>query len=60
MRREARTQSIAGVHAQRRIERERLAEARARRRGTMTRLAIFALGLLISVIAVETASRRRS
>ena len=34
--------------------------ARARRRGLFTRLAIFAVALLISLIAVETASRRRS
>ena len=40
--------------------RRRDAEARAaRRRGTLTRLAIFAVGLVISLIAVETAARRR-
>ena len=42
------------------VERERLATARTRRRGMLTRLAIFAAGLVISLIAVETASRRRS
>ena len=38
----------------------RAAEARARRRGMLTRLALFAVGLVISLIAVETVSRRRS
>jgi hypothetical protein len=59
-RREVRMKSVARAQAQRRLEGEQLAEARARRRGTLTRLAIFVVGLVISVIAVETASRRRS
>ncbi len=59
-RREGRIESVAEVRARRELERERLAEARARRRGMLTRLAIFAAGLVISLIAVETAARRRS
>jgi hypothetical protein len=53
-------QSIADVRAQRNLERERLTLVRSRRRGSLTRLAIFAAGLVISLIAVEAASRRRS
>jgi len=57
---EAHVQSIADVRAQRNLERERLTLVRSRRRGSLTRLAIFAAGLVISLIAVEAASRRRS
>jgi len=60
-RRESHVQAAAEVRAQRAdLERERLALARSRRKGTLARLAIFAVGLVISLIAVETASRRRS
>jgi hypothetical protein len=59
-RREVRLESVSDVRTQHRLERERKAEARARRRGTLTRVAIFVAGLVISLIAVETASRRRS
>jgi hypothetical protein len=59
-RREARMQSIAGVRAQHNLERERLALARSHRKGSLTRFAIFAVGLVISLVAVEAASRRRS
>jgi hypothetical protein len=59
-RREARTQTATEARARRTLERERLAQARSHRKGTLARLAIFALGLVISLIAVETASRRRS
>jgi len=39
---------------------ERARPSRQRRRGMLTRLAIVAIGVVISLIAVETASRRRS
>lgn len=59
-RREIHLEAVGDVRTQRRLERERKAEARARRRGMLTRVAIFVAGLVISLIAVETASRRRS
>jgi hypothetical protein len=57
---EARVPAASAAPPRREVGRERLATARARRRGMLTRLAIFAAGLVISLIAVETASRRRS
>jgi hypothetical protein len=39
---------------------ERRARAKERRRGLFTRLAVVAFGLIVSLIAVETATRRRA